>query len=60
MSEIRITVRELESYLQHLIENGHGDKIVRVSVVYGNCEHIQDLKNVYPFEGIDWITLTGG
>lgn len=43
MSEIRITVRELESYLQHLIENGHGDKIVRVSVVYGNWKDDEPL-----------------
>ena len=57
MSEI--SVRELTSHLLHLIETGNGDKKVRVSVIYDDCEHIQDLQNIHCFDGIDWITLTG-
>lgn len=55
-----ITIRDLTSHLLHLIENGEGDKKVRVSVSYDDCEHIQDLRNVHCFDGIDWITLAGG
>lgn len=54
-----ITVRNLASHLLHLIETGKGDKKVRVSVVFDNCEHIQDLEKVYCFDELDWITLTG-
>ena len=54
-----ITVRDLASHLLDLIETGNGDKKVRVSVIYDDCEHIQDLQNVYCFDGINWITLTG-
>lgn len=54
-----ITVRDLASHLLHLIETGNGDKKVRVSVIYDDCEHIQDLQNVDCFDGINWITLTG-
>ena len=55
-----ITVRDLASHLLDLIETGNGDKKVRVSVTYDNCEHIQDLKDVYCFDEINWITLRGG
>ena len=58
MSEI--TVRDLVSHLLDLIETGNGDKKVRVSVTYDNCEHIQELKDVYCFDEISWITLRGG
>ena len=55
-----ITVRDLASHLLHLIEIGNGDKKVCVSVMYDNCEHIQDLKTIRCFREIDWITLRGG
>lgn len=54
-----ITVRDLAAHLLHLIELGDGDKKVRVSVMYDNCEHIQDLKKIHCFDKIDWITLAG-
>ena len=54
-----IIVRDLASHLLDLIETGNGDKKVRVSVIYDDCEHIQDLQNVHCFDGINWITLTG-
>lgn len=60
MTEKRYTVRDLASHLLHLIENGNGEKLVRVSVVYDDCEHIQYLNNVHNFDGLDWITITGG
>lgn len=60
MTEKRYTVRDLASHLLYLIENGNGEKLVRVSVVYDDCEHIQYLNNVHNFDGLDWITITGG
>lgn len=54
-----ITVRDLVSHLLDLIETGNGDKKVCVSVIYDNCEHIQDLGDVCCFDGINWITLRG-
>lgn len=55
-----ISVRDLASHLLHLIETGNGDKKVRVSVIYDDCEHIQYLQNVHCFNEINWITLAGG
>ena len=60
MNEKRVTVRELAAHLLYLIENGDGDKVVKVSVLYDNCEHIQYMNNVHNFDGIDWITIAGG
>ena len=54
-----ISVKDLASHLLHLIESGNGDKKVRVSVIYDDCEHIQDLQKVHCFDEINWITLTG-
>lgn len=59
MTKKQISVRELASYLLDLIENGHGDKIVKLSVEWDNCDHIQDLHEIYCFDGVDWVTLTG-
>ena len=59
MSNGKFTVRELASYLLGLIENGHGDKTVKLSVNYDHCDHIQDLKSIHYFDSIDWITLDG-
>lgn len=53
------TVRELASYLLGLIENGDGDKKVKLSVNYDHCDHIQDLKSIHCFDSIGWITLDG-
>ena len=53
------TVRELASYLLRLIENGDGNKKVRLSVNYDHCDHIQKLRSIHNFESIDWITLDG-
>ena len=61
MSEKKgITVRDLAGYLLHLIENGDGENIVKVSVTYDDCEHVQDLKGIGNYKEIDFITLRGG
>lgn len=56
-----ITVRELCSTCLDLIEDGHGDKLVNLSVNYDNCHHIQPLADVYcsDSELINWIVLRG-
>ena len=57
----KITVRQLTSHLLHLIETGHGDKYVELSVNYDQCDHIQELGEVWCTDNelIDWITLRG-
>ena len=55
-----VTVRDLASHLLHLIENGDGEKIVKVSVTYDDCEHLQHLKRIGNYNEIDFITLRGG
>lgn len=37
------------------------DYIVRVSVAYDDCEHIQYLNTIYTFKGCGngWVTLSG-
>lgn len=55
-----ITVRDLASLLLHLIENGEGEKIIKVSVTYDDCEHLQHLKRIGNYKEIDFITLRGG
>lgn len=54
-----ITVRDLTSFLLDLVEAGKGDKKVRVSVMYDNCDHIQDLKRIHCFDEGEWVTLAG-
>ena len=59
MKEDVFTVKELCSYLLDLIEDGHGDKKVEISVNYDHCDHIQGLKQVHRNDGFNWITLDG-
>ena len=59
MTNEKFTVKELVYYLLGLIENGDGDKTVKLSVNYDHCDHIQKLRSIHNFEGIDWITLDG-
>ena len=54
-----ISVKELYNCLGSLIEQGDGDKTVQLLVNYDHCNHIQDLRSIHNFEGIDWITLDG-
>ena len=59
MTKKGMTVRELASYLLGLIKNGDGDKTVTLSVNYNNCDHLQNLKRIHNYDGINWITLDG-
>ena len=45
--------------LKELLEPLNDDLIVKVSVNYDNCDHIQNLKHVDVFDSIPWITLRG-
>lgn len=61
MSEKKgVTVRDLASHLLLLIKNGEGDKIIKVSVTYDDCEHVQNLKRMGNHKENDFITLRGG
>ena len=59
MSEkYKVTVNDLYAELQKLVENGDGDKLVRLSVTWDNCDHLQDLRAFSTdFDG--WILLMG-
>lgn len=50
-----ITVGELIKELSKIPK----DKIVELNVNYDNCNHIQDLKEIYYNENYDWIVLSG-
>lgn len=61
MSEKKgITVRDLAGHLLHLIEKGDGEKLIKVSVNYDDCEHFQHLRRIGNYKEIDFITLRGG
>lgn len=53
MTKKSTTVAELKEWLNGLSD----DFIVRVSVVYDNCEHVQNLNDVYVYG--NQVTLTG-
>ena len=53
MTEKRITVAELKEWLNGV----NDDCIVRLAVIYDNCEHIQNLNDVYVWN--NWLILYG-
>lgn len=55
-----MTVKEVYKALATLIHQGDGDKTVTLSVNYDHCDHLQDLKSIHNYDGIDWILLDGG
>lgn len=55
-----VTIKDLASHLLLLIKNGEGDKIIKVSVTYDDCEHLQHLMRIGNYKEIDSITLRGG
>ena len=59
MTKKRFTVYELHEQLSQMIEQGHGMKIVELSVNYDNCDHIQKLGKIYWNDNFNWITLAG-
>lgn len=56
----KVTVNDLYNQLSDLIADGDGDKIVKLSINYDHCDHMQNLKEVYSFKEINWVTLLGG
>lgn len=54
-----MTVKEVYKALATLIHQGDGDKTVTLSVNYDHCDHLQDLKCIHNYDGIDWILLGG-
>ena len=56
----KVTVNGLYDQLSDLIADGYGDKIVKLSINYDHCDHIQNLKEVYSFKELNWVTLLGG
>ena len=53
MTEKAMTVKELKEWLNGVSE----DMNIKLSITYDNCEHIQNLNDVYA-EGI-WLYLIG-
>lgn len=53
MTEKAMTVKELKEWLNGVSE----DMNIKLSITYDNCEHIQNLNDVY-VEGI-WLYLRG-
>ena len=54
----KVTVEDLYIELKKLVENGDGDKPVKLSVTWDDCDHIQDLRGFSTdFKG--WILLMG-
>lgn len=40
----KVTVNDLYLELKKIIENGGGDKIIKLSVYLDNCDYVQDLR----------------
>lgn len=59
MSEkYKVTVEDLYIELKKLVENGEGNKPVKLSVNWDDCEHLQDLRGfITDFDG--WFLLMG-
>lgn len=54
----KVTVEDLYIELKKLVENGDGDKPVKLSVNWDNCEHLKNLRGFSTdFDG--WILLMG-
>lgn len=54
----KVTVNDLYFELKKLVENGDGDKPVKLSVTWDNCDHLQDLR-AFSDDCKDWILLMG-
>lgn len=54
----KVTVNDLYAELQKLVENGDGNKPVKLSVTWDNCDHLQDLR-AYSADFDGWILLMG-
>jgi len=54
----KVTVNDLYIELKKLVENDDGDKPVKLSVSWGGCDHIQDLRG-FSTDFNSWILLMG-
>lgn len=54
----KVTVTDLYIELKKLVENGDGDKPVKLSVTWDNCDHLQDLR-AYSTDYTGWLLLMG-
>ena len=54
----KVTVNDLYIELKKMIENGEGDKPVKLSVTWDNCDHLQDLR-AYSTDYTGWLLLMG-
>ena len=54
----KVTVNDLYFELKKLVENGDGDKPVKLSVNWDNCEHLQNLR-AYSTSYTGWLLLMG-
>ena len=52
----KMTVGDLIQELEKIPK----DKVVKLSVNWDNCDHIQSLTKVYHHDSLEWITLIGG
>lgn len=52
------TVEDLYIELKKLVENGNGNKPVKLSVRWDKCDHLQDLR-AFSTDFDDWILLMG-
>lgn len=54
----KVTVNDLYIELKKIVENGDGDKPVKLSVTWDNCDHLQNLRAISDDYG-SWILLMG-
>lgn len=58
LKRYKVTVEDLYIELKKLVENGDGDKPVKLSVAWNDCHHMKDLRGFSTdFKG--WILLMG-
>ena len=58
IEKYKVTVEDLYLELQKLIEKGEGNKPIKLSVNWSNCDHLQDLR-AYNDDCDSWLLLMG-
>ena len=54
----KVTVNDLYIELKKLVEKGEGDKPIKLSVNWDNCEHLKNLR-AFSEDCENWILLMG-
>ena len=54
----KVTVNDLYFELKKIVENGEGDKPVKLSVTFNDCDHLQNLRAISD-DCRGWILLMG-